>query len=396
MSGIRVNRQNVLEITAVYSAVQTIGRTMASLPFALYQKTDRGSEEAKRHPCYYVTRHEPAPYTTGFSFRQAMFARACLGDAIALIERNGVGRPKKFTILDNCTPTILEDGRQVYVLSDLRTGQFQSVLYPWEVIHLKPLTLDGFKGVDVVDTHAETFGISLAATRYGGSFFGNGAHVSGVIETPNSLGPDGLKKLREQWNARYSGVSKTGTTAVLDNGMSYKKVGMTPNEAGMNETRTFQVRETARIFGMPLHLFQDLGDTTFNNVESMSTQFVTLCLRPWAVQTEQEFAMKTLTESERMSGDYFYHFNLEGLLRGDTKTRGDFYTKLRNIGVMNANEIREKENLNRREDPGGDTYFEPMNMQGPDNSNNNDAPAEGDSGEPATDTPAAAAPVTKK
>lgn len=362
LSGVNVTKKSVLSIPSVWSAVSTVSKTMASLPFALYQRTPNGMEPAYRHPCYHVTKNEPAPWMTGYKFRQALFARACLGDAIAEVVRNGIGRPKEFRILDNCVPMQLKDGSLVY--SDWHEVYGYRVLFPYEVIHITPLTLDGMFGEDVVSTHRETFGTSMAATQYGAAFFGNGAHVSGVIEAPDSLDMTMIEKLRKSWNDRYAGVRKAGNTAVLDAGMKYNKIGSTPAEAGLTEIRTFQVRESARIFGVPLHLFADLGDTTFNNVETMSSQFVTLCLRPWSVQTEQELGLKTLTESERISEDYFYRFNLNGLLRGDTKTRSQFYKDLAGIGVLSPNDIRELEDLNARE--GGDVYFMPMNMMGAD------------------------------
>ena len=172
--------------------------------------------------------------------------------------------------------------------------------------------------------------------------------------------PVDIEKIRTSFDTKYAGVANTGRTAVLDSGMQYKKMGLTPEEASLNTTRSFQIRESARIFGIPLHLFQDLGDTTFNNVETMSTQFVTLCLRPWAVQAEQEFAIKTLTEQEKRTGKYFYRINLNGLLRGDTTARTNMYASGIANGWLLRNEARELEDLNTVE--GLDKPLFPTNM----------------------------------
>lgn len=360
LANVSVNQKTVLGIPAVWRAVSTIADTLASLPFALYERTGDGSRPSKKHPCYYVTKIEPSPGVTGFNFRRALFARACFGDAFAIIQRNGVGRPVAFYLAD-LIPFYTAERELFYVGTDAH-GRVQHMLRPEDVLHIKALTMDGMEGLNVVNVHRETFATAIAAQQYGSAFFGNGAHVSGVIESPTPIPPEKLIRLREQWQSRYGGVRRTGGTAVLDEGKTYKKIGLTPEEAALTDTKSFQVRDVARIFGIPLHNLQDLSDATFRNVESLSIQFVTLYLRPWAVQAEQEFAMKTLTEAERRAESHFFWFNMNALLRGDTQTRGTFYTQLFNVGAMNPDEIRELENMNKR--PGGDEFFVPLNMSG--------------------------------
>lgn len=369
LSGVSVNRRTVLSIPAVWGAIDTISKTLASLPFDLYERTEDGAVPATRHKNYYLTKFEPAEYMSGYNFRRALFAQACLKDAYARIYRDGVGRPVKFVNLDSddVQPFFTSDGSLMYRV-DYRIPEGvsgnvtfrQEILFPWEVLHIKGLTLNGLVGEDVIQRHRETFGVSLAATQYGSAFFGNGAHISGIIEVPGQLELGMVEKLRKQFKDKYAGVDKTGNTAVLDGGMKYSKIGLTPQEATLNDTRTFQRREVATIFGIPLHLLQDLGDTTFNNVETMSTQFVTLCLRPWAVQFEQEMAIKTLTATEKQTGRYFYRLNLNGLLRGDTAARTALYKSGIESGWLLRNDARELEDLNRL--PGLDKPLYPANM----------------------------------
>ena len=369
MSGMVVNRSTALSIPAVWSAVNTVSATLASLPFDLYERTDAGATAATDHPLYYTTKFEPDQYVTGYNFRRALFSSACFGNAYARIHRNGIGRPVRLEHLDSTlVQPFLHNGKLHYRVTYGNTnpalsGQVygnQEVLFAWEIIHIKGLTLDGMLGEEITQKHKETFGVSIAANQYGSAFFGNGAHLSGVVQAPGQLKPTDIEKIRTSFETKYSGVANTGRTAVLDGGMTYEKMGLTPDEASLNTTRSFQIRETARIFGIPLHLFQDLGDTTFNNVETMSTQFVTLCLRPWAVQTEQEFAIKTLTDSEKRTGRYFYRLNLNGLLRGDTTARTTMYASGITNGWLTRNEARELEDLNTIE--GLDKPLFPTNM----------------------------------
>jgi HK97 family phage portal protein len=368
LSGVTVTRENVLSIPAVWSAVRTVSETLASLPFALYEKTEDGSKKAKDHPCYYVTKEECAPNVSGYIFRRAMFADACLGDALAKITRNGVGRPVRFDKIPAgawellATPGGMGWAYRVYMADALGNYTKSEILLPSEVLHIRGLSMNTFCGADVAQVHKETFGLSKGAINYGAAFFGNGAHTDKFIKYPGTLTPDQRTMLERKIGQKYGGLGNVGKIMALDQGMELVSVGLDPQQATLNDTRQFQVRETARIFGVPLHLFQDLGDATFNNVETMSTQFVTLCLRPWAVQTEQEYKIKTLTYTEKQSGQFFYRFNLDGLMRGDTAARAAYYNTLFNIGAMSSNDVRDMENMNKR--AGGDEYFTPLNMEG--------------------------------
>jgi HK97 family phage portal protein len=142
--------------------------------------------------------------------------------------------------------------------------------------------------------------------------------------------------------------------------MEFKRIGLTPEEAMLNESRNFQVNETARIFGIPAHLLQQLDRATFNNIETMNTQFVTLCLIPWAVQVEQEFRVKLLTKAEKMADTLFWRFRLNGLLRGDTESRAAFYTSGIQNGWLTPNDVRSLEDMNLLE--GGDRAYIQQNM----------------------------------
>ena len=208
--------------------------------------------------------------------------------------------------------------------------------------------------------HRDSIGMSIAAEEYGSFFFANGANPSGAIVYPQGLTPQQREIAERKVNEKNGGLRKTGQVMVLDAGVKFEKMSLDPSNAMLNETRNFQVNQAARIFGVPVPLLQQLDKATLNNMETMGIQFVNLCLRPWAVQVEQEFARKLLTYDERRSEAYFFRFNFNGLLRADTKARGEYY-KLAlggpstGIGFMSVNEVRELENLDRIDD--GDEVF---------------------------------------
>jgi HK97 family phage portal protein len=362
-AGINVTRERALSVPAVWAAVDTVSKTLASLPFELHEKTPQGSRPATDHPLYYRTRHEPADYVTGYNFRRGLFAQACFGNAYAKIVWSARGGLKALELLDSNSvlPFQRDNGAWAYrVTRYMGTKAVQEILFDYEVLHIKGITLDGMVGGDVAQTHRETLGLSIAANEWGAAFFGNGAHISGVIQAKHGLKPGEADTIQKRWNEKYGGFGKAGKTAVLDTDMEFKRIGLTPEEAMLNESRNFQVNETARIFGIPAHLLQQLDRATFNNIETMNTQFVTLCLIPWAVQVEQEFRVKLLTKAEKMADTLFWRFRLNGLLRGDTESRAAFYTSGIQNGWLTPNDVRSLEDMNLLE--GGDRAYIQQNM----------------------------------
>jgi len=341
-----VSQETALSVPAIWSAVNVVANTLAALPFDLYDKTDAGAELAISHPLYYLTKTEPDDYVTGFEFRRNLFVDACFGNAYARIYRNGIGRPYKFEYIPRRRVMPYKDsqGKPFYFVT-MRDGSVDA-LQPYEILHIKGISLDGFIGEDITVRHSTSISTSIAADKYGNYFFGNGANPSGVIGYPGVLSAAQRSILEDNFNRRNAGVTNVGKNLVIDGGMTYTKIGQTPEEAMLNETRNFQVNESARIFGVPAHLLQQLDRATFNNIETMNIQFVVLCLKPWAVQFEQEMFIKTLTKAEKTNSGFFYRLNLTGLLRGDTKARTEMYASGILNGWLTRNEARTMEDLN--------------------------------------------------
>jgi HK97 family phage portal protein len=141
--------------------------------------------------------------------------------------------------------------------------------------------------------------------------------------------------------------------------MQYKPISLPPDQAQFIQTQKLNVLDISRAFRVPPHKISDLERSTFSNIEHQSIEFVTDCIRPLCTKLEQEFNRKLLFENDK--GRKYFEFNLNGLLRGDAKTRAEYYNKLFQIGAMSQNEIRSKENLNSI-GPLGDKLYVPMNM----------------------------------
>jgi HK97 family phage portal protein len=365
-SGIVVNEHKALGISAVWAAVNIIAGSIASLPIEVYKRRGKGSKPDPRHPLNRVISLDPHPFYSAFNFFRSWVAHSLFGNGYARIIRDPkTQKVKHLEILQpsDVEPYVGSDGRLFYMLNRVRGGKAERIpLTPYEVLHLTGLSWDGVAGLNLAAVHNESLGSAIATTEYGAAFYGNGAHVSGVIETAGEMSPEALERLRRQWDNRYSGVSNVGRTAVLDAGMKFHQIGLTPEQAQLAPIRRLTVEEVCRLFNIPPHMVHHLDRATFNNIEVMATGFVVYTLRPIVKQIEQELNRKLLTEEEKESGAYFIRINLDGLLRGDTVARSAFYKTLFEVGALSPNDIREREHLNPR--PGGDEYFTPLNFSG--------------------------------
>lgn len=232
-------------------------------------------------------------------------------------------------------------------------------LSPEDVLHIPGLGFDGLVGYSPIAMAKNAIGLAIATEEYGSKFFANGAAPSGVLEHPGVLKDPG--KLRDSWTQTFGGSSNANKIAVLEEGVKYTPISISPNEAQFLETRKFQIDEIARIFRVPPHMLADLEKSSFSNIEQQSLEFVKYTLEPWLVRFEQSAARALLRQEEKNT--YFIKFNVDGLLRGDYKSRMDGYAIARQNGWMSANDIRRLEQLDEiPEEDGGDLYLVNGNM----------------------------------
>lgn len=367
-SGKRVNERTSMQMTAVYSCVRILSEAVAGLPLHLYSYADGGSKEkAVEHPLYFLLHDEPNPEMTSFVFRETLMTHLLLwGNAYAQIIRNGKSEVMALYPLmpDRMTVERDEKGRLYYEYStssdDTPTMKGSTVkLSPSEVFHVPGLGFDGLVGYSPIAMAKNAIGMAIACEEYGAKFFANGAQPSGVLEHPGTLKDP--TKVRESWQSTFGGSHNANKVAVLEEGMKYTPISISPEQAQFLETRKFQINEIARIFRVPPHMVGDLEKSSFSNIEQQSLEFVKYTLDPWVCRWEQSMVRSLLTEEEKKQ--YFIKFNVDGLLRGDYQSRMNGYSIGRQNGWMSANDIRELENLDRiPEELGGDLYLINGNM----------------------------------
>ena len=373
-SGKYVTERSAMQMTAVYCCVRILSEAVASLPLQFYRYTDDGGKEkAVDHPLYFLLHDEPNPEMTSFIFRETLMTHLLLwGNAYSQIIRNGKGEVVALYPLmpDRMKVDRDEHGRLYYEYTvydsddvDGRKGTNKVGrtvrLQPHDVLHIPGLGFDGLVGYSPIAMAKNAIGLAIATEEYGSKFFANGAAPSGVLEHPGTIKDP--SKVRESWQATFGGSGNANKIAVLEEGMKYTPISISPEQAQFLETRKFQIDEIARIFRVPPHMIGDLEKSSFNNIEQQSLEFVKYTLDPWVSRWEQAMVRALLTPDEKKK--YFFKFNVDGLLRGDYQSRMNGYATARQNGWMSANDIRELENLDRiPAEQGGDLYLINGNM----------------------------------
>ena len=366
-SGKTVTERSAMQMTAVYSCVRILAEAIAGLPLHVYRyNSDGGKEKAIDHSLYLILHDEPNPEMSSFVFRETLMTHLLLwGNAYAQIIRNSKGEVVAlYPLMPNKMSVDRDENGQLYY-QYLRSvdevgGKSETViLKPTDVLHIPGLGFDGLVGYSPIAMAKNAIGLAIAKEEYGAKFFANGAAPSGVLEHPGTIKDP--QRVREAWQSQFGGSQNSGKIAVLEEGMKYTPISISPEQAQFLETRKFQINEIARIFRVPPHMVGDLEKSSFSNIEQQSLEFVKYTLDPWVIRWEQSIMRTLLTPEEKKS--YFVKFNLEGLLRGDYQSRMNGYATARQNGWMSANDIRELENLDRiPAEAGGDLYLINGNM----------------------------------
>ena len=367
-SGKSVTERSAMQMTAVYSCVRILAEAVAGLPLHLYRyNDDGGKEKAIDHPLYRLLHDEPNPEMSSFVFRETLMTHLLLwGNAYAQVIRNGKNEVVAlYPLMPNKMSVDRDSSGQLYYSyyrgtdEAIRDKEHTVILKPTDVLHIPGLGFDGLVGYSPIAMAKNAIGMAIACEEFGARFFANGAAPSGVLEHPGTIRDP--SRLRETWQSQFGGASNSGKVAILEEGMKYTPISISPEQAQFLETRKFQINEIARIFRVPPHMVGDLEKSSFSNIEQQSLEFVKYTLDPWVIRWEQSLQRALLGFGEKEK--YFFKFNLEGLLRGDYQSRMNGYAIGRQNGWMSANDIRELENLDRiPAEEGGDLYLINGNM----------------------------------
>ena len=355
-SGVNVTPETALEVPAMLSAVRAIAETMAQVPLNLHRVTEDSTTVASDLPLHHLVHQQPNPEITSFDWREMQQATLCTwGNAFSEIERDSFGTPTGlWPIPPNRVRVQRRKSEVVYLIT---VNGEEHLLRSDQMLHVKGFSQHGLLGLVITNLARDAIGTASAQEQYTGSFYANDASPGGYLQHPESLSEGAANRLMKRWNEDHQGLPRKHRISVLEEGLAFKEVGVSPQESELVAGRTFQVDEVARVLRIPPHMIQELSRATFSNIEAKAIEFVVHTMQPWVKRWEQRLKMMLLPRSDR---SHEFKFNLDSLLRGDTKARSAFYRTLWNMGTLSANEIRKFEDQNPIEN--GDRYYVPLNM----------------------------------
>jgi HK97 family phage portal protein len=342
--------------------VTPIAETIATLPPVVYRLVGDGKEPDPGHPVARLF-NEPNPLQTVPEFLEQMQASVLLwGNAYAQIVRDARGAPSELWPLHPSRVSTLRlprTMRVVYDVSDMDGGTKRLVAD--EILHLKDRSDDGVVGKSRLQRARETFAIAEATERFAASTYRNSARLSGVLSTPEGLSDTALENIKNTFVGRYAGPDKAGSVPVLEEGLKWQSISVSPEDAQMLESRRFSVEQVARLFRIPPPILGDLSHATYSNVYELNKMFYSHCIMPWLTKWERCIERSLFSEDGRRNHEV--EFDCDMLVRGDMLQRFQAYRIGREVGLYSANELRQFENLNPRTDPDADVYLSPLNMQ---------------------------------
>jgi HK97 family phage portal protein len=363
-AGITIAPDAALSIPVVYRAVNVLANSVASIPLVVYRRLDgNGKERATEHPSYGLLHDKPNNWMTSFQWRHLMVCQVVLSGnhySQILTGPGAIGqlvplRPEATRIVDQ-----LGDGRLVYVTRDQNErgwGEERRLIQD-DVLHVRAFSMDGKRGIPLTRLARNAMGLALAAERHGSNYMRKGARFSGILTTEGELDEDTRKANEAAWQRSYGGPEGSGMTPVLSGGLKFESVSANNRDSQWIESRTFQVEELLRFLGVPGVLCGYADKTaTYASAEQFFLSFVKHTVMPWTENIAQELNASVITESPR----YFSEFVLEGLLRGDVKTRYEAHRNAIVTGWKNRNEVRVEESMNRGPET-LDEFLEPLNM----------------------------------
>ena len=344
-----------LTLTAVWCAIRLLAESVSSLPVSVYSKQANGDKvEDSKSPIYNLVKFKPNYYQNKITFFEFIMLSICTeGNSYVQIVRNNSGTPVQLICLSPSSVTVVVNNNELFYQVD-----GGAVLDSSDMLHFKTITDDGVTGLSPIDQCAKALNWGVSLEEFGSTFFSNGAKPSSILQTDRALSDTALQRLKTSFNNNYGKLKNSNSTIVLEEGLTFKPISISPEQAQFLSSRQFSIEEVARIFNVPPHMLKDLSKSSFNNIEMQSQEFVTYTLMPYITRIEQEMNLKLFRTNEL--GKTFIEFNVNGLLRGDVKSRTEAYKTAITNGYMSINEVRQKENMNSIE--GGDKHFMQMNM----------------------------------
>jgi HK97 family phage portal protein len=359
VSGQSVTETSAMRVAAVYACVSLISGTLATLPLHIYERTGEGNRRRRDNHPVSIVFNKPNRWQTRVDFLQQMQAAVLLrGNAYARVMWDGTTPMELWPLHPDAVE--VERGRDNSLRYHVRMTPTSppQTLGAGDMFHVRGLSTNGYMGRSVLQDASDVIGIAQATQEHAGRFWADGGGPDVVMKHPKTLSAKAKESLEEHWTATYGGGKGQRRVAVLEEGMDVTPISLTKSDAQFLETRKFQRGEIAGLFQVPPHMIGDTEKSTSwgTGIEQQQIGFVQYTMRRWLVTWEQAIWQQFI-EAEQA---FYAEFNVDGLLRGDLKTRMESYALGITNSILKPNEARAKENLPPVD--GGDLAWRQLNL----------------------------------
>lgn len=342
-AGVPVTPKSALGYPPLWRAVNLIANDVGRLPFDTFERVgDDGRRKARGHSARKLLR-KPSPVMTGRRFRRTLTFHALIyGNGVAAIFRDGRGLREMLILDPRQTCLAVVDGELWYVT--YIDGEPRRLRHS-DVFHVRGLSHDGMWGLDVLDLMRDALGLPLAARRFASKFFANGSNVGGLLMVPGHFTDEKIANTIGAWNKMQTGLTKAHRVALLQEGAKFEKLTVEPEKSQLVEMQRAEIVTVANIMGVPPSRLGADVNTSYKSLESERQAYLDDGLDPWLVEWEEEADDKLLTPEERDRETHYHEFLRDRILAMDTKARNEGFKLLKEIGVLNTNDILRKLNM---------------------------------------------------
>ena len=360
-SGVAVDPSSAIQSSTVYSCVSLISDSIATMPVKTFRKTKDHREPTTPPQFLNAIDGMPNPETDGFTWLHRTINSLCLyGNSYWLItarDRNGF--PSEVFNLHPDDITIeRKNGKAIYTFNGKDTfTRFTTFNPAGEIVHIKNFEQGSDLGLSPIEAGSEAIGMALAQDEFSGSFFRNGAVLSGVIEMDSTPSEEQLRIFKQSFNRKHQGSKNSHNIGILTEGSKWRPLALNHEQMQFLQSRKYTKSEICGLFRVPAYLIGDLSETTKlgSSIEEQNRVFYELTLLPYINRVETALTMM-------LPRNQFARIDVSGLLRANIKARYESYNLGRNAGFLSVNEIRAKEDLPPVDSEIGDSYLQNLNQ----------------------------------
>ena len=357
-AGVKVTQESALRSTAVLGCLVVRSETFAALPLDVLRREGDAKISDEKAPAYGLLAVSPNPLMTSKEFwRWKQLREDVTGNAYARIVWKG-GNPASIWPLYGGNPSLLIERSTGTLAWEYGGDDFTpaDAYAPQDILHFKgPVLATPFEARSLIHLASEAIGTQIASEQFFARLLGNGSHFPGYLETDDTLQKEDVAALKEQL-AGFSGVLQAGVIRIFDRGLKYKQNPMSLKDAQLTEQMRWQLQVICSLFRVPMAMVQDLSTGTYANSEQQDLWLGKHTVTPICANTESVLKMRLFARQPA----YLAKFNLDGLLRGDYKTRAEGDATLVRAGIIHRNTARGHFDLNPA--PGLDTYLAELNL----------------------------------